>query len=210
MKLPCSGIILAGGLNTRFSGINKAFFRIGKKSIFDRVYGIFNDLFKETILVTNDPLSFLEWDIQIVTDIYQVQSPLTGIHAGLFFMTNPYAFIAACDIPFLKKGLVETIVDGIEPHFDVIIPETTEGLQPLCAIYSKQCLKILEPHLAEQERKPGNGKILQKELKIQYLFRKLRVKKLSENILREIDPDLISFFNINTPEDLDRAKEMVR
>ena len=198
MKFPCSGVILAGGRNSRFSGRNKAFIRIGGKRIIDRTYGLFKELFEEIILVTNDPLQYVEWNLNIVTDIFPLQSALTGIHAGLFFTTNPYAFFAACDTPFLKRELIETILDKIEPGIDIIIPETSEGLEPLCAVYSKQCLKPAEQHL------------VQKKLKIRQFFRKVRVKKLSEKVLREKDLDLLSFFNINTPDELSMAEEIIK
>ncbi|MBU1163069.1 MAG: molybdenum cofactor guanylyltransferase, partial [Proteobacteria bacterium] len=125
-------------------------------------------------------------------------SSLTGIHTGLFFTNNFYTFITACDIPFLKKELVETILENIEAGVDVIIPETSNGMEPLCAVYSKRCLKPVENNL------------IHKELKIKQFFKKVRVKKLPENVLRERDPDLISFFNINTPDDLARAEKIIK
>ena len=198
MKFPCTGVILAGGQNKRFSGMNKAFISVGGKRILDRTYEIFDSLFDEIILVTNDPLKYLEWDLRIVSDIFLYRSSLTGIHTGLFFTNNFYTFITACDIPFLKKELVETIINNIETGVDVIIPETLNGMEPLCAVYSKRCLKPVENNL------------IQKELKIEQFFKNVRVKKLSENILREKDPDLISFFNINTPNDLARAKKIIK
>jgi molybdopterin-guanine dinucleotide biosynthesis protein A len=210
MKLPCSGVILAGGLNKRFSGVNKAFFRVNGTMVFDSVYGLFKELFGEIILVTNDPIPFLKWDLQIVTDMFPIKSPLIGIHAGLFYSSLHHAFVAACDTPFLKSELVEAIVDEIDNVSDVVIPETADGLQPLCAVYTKAFLSALKPHLAKQAARPKDRELIQKELKIQYLFKKVRVKKLSEKLLREKDPDLISFFNVNTPDDLARANEMAR
>jgi molybdopterin-guanine dinucleotide biosynthesis protein A len=197
MKFPCTGVILAGGMNTRFSGQCKAFLSVGGKRIIDHLYSIFNALFEDILLVTNDPHKYLEWDINIVTDLFPVRSSLTGIHAGLFYTLNPFAFFAACDTPFLKRELVETIISSIEPSVDVVIPETPAGLEPLCAVYSKECLKPVEQH------------IIQNKFKIQQLFQKRRVKKIPEKILREKDPDLMSFFNINTPEDLDKANKMM-
>lgn len=198
MKIPCSGVILAGGLNKRFSGKSKALIRVGAKSILDYIYRVFKDLFEEILLVTNDPLQYLGWDLNIVTDLFPIRSSLTGIHAGLFFSTNPYVFIGACDTPFLKRELVETIIDCIDQHVDVIIPETSAGLEPLCAVYSKRCLKPIEQNLVRQS------------LKIQHFFYKVRLTKIPEKDLRGQDPDLISFFNINTPSDLTRAEEIIR
>jgi len=121
---------------------------------------------------------------------------LTGIHTGLFYTSTPYAFFAACDIPFLKKELVETLVGAIEPRIDIVIPETSKGFEPLCAVYSKRCFKPLEAQLVKNE------------LKIQHVFQKVRVKKIPEDILRKSDPDLRSFYNINTPDDLAKASSI--
>ena len=196
MTIPCTGVILSGGLSTRFNGNNKAVINVHGKRVLDSLYDVFSDLFDEILLVTNEPLQFLEWDLTIVTDIYSTRSSLTGIHAGLFYMKNPFAFFSACDTPFLKKELVESLIENIEKNIDIIIPETDAGLEPLCAIYSKQCLKPAEQHLKE------------KKFKIQRAFRGKRIKRIPENILRAADPDLVSFFNINTPADLEVAQEM--
>ena len=198
MKVPCSGIILAGGQNKRFHGTSKAFLRLGEERVLDHIYRVFKGLFEEIILVTNDPLHYLEWDLHIITDLFPTRSSMTGIHAGLFFATNPYVFIAPCDTPFLKKELVKTLVDGIKEHIDVIVPETSAGLEPLCAVYSKKCLKILEQNLVKEK------------LKIQRFYQKVCVKKIPEKDLRKKDPALISFFNINSPDDLVKAEGVVQ
>jgi molybdopterin-guanine dinucleotide biosynthesis protein A len=196
MPHPCTGVILSGGLSTRFNGQNKAFIRVGGKRILDRLYAIFSDLFSEIILVTNDPLQFMEWDLTIVTDLFPVRSSLTGIHAGLFYMRNPYAFFSACDTPFLKKDLVETLLDNLNGNKDIIMPETAAGMEPLCAIYSKRCLNAAEHHIKENK------------FKIQRALRNHRLKKIPETALRAADPELTSFFNINTPQDLARSEEI--
>jgi molybdopterin-guanine dinucleotide biosynthesis protein A len=197
-KIPCTGVILSGGLATRYNGTEKALLRVGGIRLLDRIYDIYTELFEEIILVTNTPLKFLEWDLLIVPDLFPIRSSLTGIHAGLFFMTNPFAFISACDTPYLKKEVIETIIGKIEPEIDIVMPETSAGLEPLCAAYSKRCLQPAQQHL-EQEK-----------LKIVKAFRKSRIKTISEKVLRKKDPGLLSFFNINSPDDLKRAEEMVK
>jgi len=197
-KFPCTGVILSGGSATRYDGIEKALLKVGGVRILDRIYRIYAGLFEEIILVTNSPEKFLEWDLLIVPDLFPIRSSLTGIHAGLFFMSNPFAFISACDTPFLKKEIVETIIGNIEANIDMIVPDTASGLEPLCAAYSKRCLHPAQQHL-EQDK-----------LKITKAFRKCRIKTISEKVLRAKDPDLQSFFNINTPADLQHAEEMVK
>jgi len=197
MTFPCTGVILSGGSNSRFDGKNKAFLSVGGRRIIDRLLDVFSDLFDEIILVTNHPQHFLKWDLTIVTDIFDLRSSLTGIHTGLFYMKNPYAFFSACDTPFLKKEMVEILVEQIEQKIDIIMPETAAGFEPLCAIYSKRCLKPAEVHL------------MANKVKIQWAFRSNRIKHIAENQLRQVDPELRSFLNINTPEDLARAEEII-
>jgi molybdopterin-guanine dinucleotide biosynthesis protein A len=197
MKQPCSGVILAGGLSTRYGGENKAFLRVGGMRILDRLFAVYTELFEEIIIVTNRPLEFLDWDALIVTDVFPVRSSLTGIHAGLFYARHPFAFFSACDTPFLKKELVETVLDNLEPEIDLVVPETSMGFEPLCAAYSQRCLKAAEEH------------IRQHKFKIQLALSEKRVKKIPEDVLRKNDPELLSFFNVNSPEDLVRAGQFL-
>jgi molybdopterin-guanine dinucleotide biosynthesis protein A len=194
-KKECTGVILAGGKNSRIGGKNKTLIRIGGKRILDRIYEVLTILFDKIILVTNDPVQYMEWDFDIVTDIFLIRSSLTGIHAGLFYTATPYAFFVGCDIPFIKKELIEILIDNIEQGIDIVIPETSKGVEPLCSVYSKRCFKPIQDQLEK------------KSLKIQRMFQKVCVKKIPENILRTLDPDLVSFFNVNTPDDLARAKQ---
>ncbi|MDP2646881.1 MAG: molybdenum cofactor guanylyltransferase [Desulfobacterales bacterium] len=208
MDFPCSGIILAGGRNARFNGKNKAFLQVGGEKIIDRIGQLFKEFFDEIILVTNHPVAYLDRDFQIVTDLFPIQSPLTGIHAGLFYATHPYSFFIACDTPFLKPEMIELVLTQIEPGYDVIIPDTALGFQPLCAAYSKGCLKPIGQHLLKQNPLPEKGRILIQELKVRKFFENVRLKKIPEKLLRARDPELLSFFNINTPEDLAIAQGM--
>lgn len=189
-KYPCAGIILAGGLNRRMKGLNKALLSYGNQSLIGRQIEVFQELFTQVIVVTNNPLDFHPWEITIVSDLIPVRSSLTGIHAGLFYSRSDQAFISACDMPFLNKGMILGMVQELDPRMDVIVPVTREGYQPLCAIYSRRCLKPIE----EQLRKG--------EMKISRLFSRVKVKKIPEETLRRVDPELRSFFNINTQEDL--------
>ncbi len=193
----CTGIILAGGENKRFNGNNKSFARIDGRTIFERIHHLFKQMFDEIILVTNDPLKYLDYDLAIATDHYSARSSLNGLHAGLFAASGSHAFCVACDTPFIKKELVELVVGEIRSNRDIVIPETSKGFEPLFAVYSKSCLKPMAYQLENDL------------LKLQGLFHRVRVKKIPEGRLREIDPELTSFFNVNTPEDLVRAEQML-
>jgi molybdopterin-guanine dinucleotide biosynthesis protein A len=171
-------------------GKNKAFLSVGSETIMDRLYNTFQGLFDEVLVVTNNPLQYLSLDLMIVTDLFPIRSPLTGIHSGLFHVSAPHAFITACDTPFLKKELIRALLEELEPKWDVIIPVTEKGNEPLCAIYSKRCIKPIERQLRNQA-----SKILK-------FFPKVKVKEIPEAQLRSADPHLISFLNMNTPEDI--------
>ncbi len=192
----CSGVILAGGQNQRFQGENKSFLRIGGRRIIDRIYEVFAAVFAEIIIVTNDPEAYLEFDATIVSDVFSTRSSLTGIHSGLFYAANPFIFAAACDIPFLQEPLVRLILERTEANAGVVIPETEVGLEPLCAVYAKSCLPVAERCIRENV------------FKIRHFFKPLRVVRIPEDVLRRADPDLESFCNINTPEDLEQARRL--
>jgi len=178
-------------------GKNKALLSLGGQTILDRLCNTFQGLFDEVLLVTKDPVQYLSWDFMIVSDLFPLPSSLTGIHAGLFHASSTHAFITACDTPFLRPELIKALLDELEPKWDVIMPVTEQGNQPLCAIYSKRCIKPIERQL-----KNGDPKILN-------FFPKIKVKEIPEAELRSAAPPLISFFNINTPEDLTASEQML-
>jgi molybdenum cofactor guanylyltransferase len=194
MRQPCSGVILAGGLATRCGGENKALLPLGGFRLLDRIFSLYRQVFEEIILVTNRPVEFLDWDAKIVTDIFPERSSLTGIHAGLFYSERPFAFVSACDTPFLKREVIELVLDRLHPGVDVVLPRTSAGAEPLCAAYSRRCLKPIEHHLRMNL------------MKIQLALAGCRIEIVPETAIRDRDPGLVSFFNVNTPEDLARAE----
>ncbi len=194
MSSTCTGVILAGGENSRFQGQHKALMKIGNTMILDRIFAALADIFDDIILVANRPELYLGWNATIVTDLLPVKGSLNGIHTGLFYARTDYAFFTACDTPFLKPEMVRAIVAGISPGIDIVMPETSLGREPLCAVYSQNCL---EP--ARHSLKNGRFKIMR-------CFRKKNLKIISEKTARQADPRLRSFFNVNTPEDLQQAQ----
>ncbi len=193
MKPSCSGAILAGGLSSRFQGRNKAFFELNGRRVIDPIIEVFQKVFDDIIIVTNTPLAYLDYDVTLVSDIFSVRSSLTGIHAGLLYAQNPYVFVAACDTPFIREEMIHLIVSNIHPDAAAVMPETPSGTEPLLAAYARSALSAIEWHL-EREK-----------FKIKRVFKKMRVVKIPEEKVLAVDPDLKSFFNINTAADLDRA-----
>ncbi|PID76223.1 MAG: molybdenum cofactor guanylyltransferase [Deltaproteobacteria bacterium] len=197
MQKAITGAILAGDLNRRFNGQPKAFIEINGQTIIERLYRLFKELFAEVIIVTNRPALFTDFGCLIATDLFPARASLTGIHAGLFYARHDHLFVSACDTPFLKKGLVKVICDAAHLPGGVTMPVTATGQEPLCALYTKKCLPLMEKHIALNQ------------LKIRSVFGKKWLHEISERRLRQADRDLISFYNINRPEDMERAKRLV-
>jgi molybdopterin-guanine dinucleotide biosynthesis protein A len=199
----------------RFGGTNKALAEIGGKTILDRIFSAFGTLFTETMVVTNAPREYLPWDTLIATDIFKARSPLAGIHAALSYARTPHIFVTPCDTPFIATEMIETILGHVDGKSDIVVPETEKGLQPLCAVYAKTCLPVIEKQLRMETAATNGGKsnpqkrILNQGLKIINLYDQVRVKKIPEKDLRTMDPELKSFFNINTPEDFSLAEQML-
>jgi molybdopterin-guanine dinucleotide biosynthesis protein A len=191
-----TGIILAGGKNLRM-GQNKAFLKVHGQRIIDRTKSIFVDLFDEVLLVTNSPLDYLDLNLRIVTDLYQEKGALGGVFAGLFHATHPHAFVAACDMPFLNKALISHLI-SLSPGFDIVIPKTEDGWQPLHAIYSQKCLPFMEDLLFKSN------------LKIIDFFPRVKKREVPTEEILPFDPQLLSFLNLNTPEDLVRVQELAK
>jgi len=198
MPQPCSGIILAGGQNKRFGGQHKALAKVGDRPIIDWVIAAVKPHVDELLVVTNDPISFLPWDATIATDLFSTRSSLTGIHAGLYHARCDHALIVAADLPLIQSGLIRHLVMAIQPGDDVVMPKTADGFQPLCAVYAKRCLDNMANQL-----KLGR-------YRIQSAIRRRRTRIVSEKALRRVDPELVSFFNVNTASDRNQADAMLR
>lgn len=196
-KQKASGVILSGGLCSRHGGRNKALIAVGGEKIIDRIYQVMKGIFDDLIVVTNEPDVYEHLDVKIVKDIYPCRSALTGLHAGLNAAENTHAFFTACDAPLIKKELVELMLENYHSDYDVLVPETKAGMEPLFAVYSKRCLPFIEHHLE------------QNNFKIRDVYKYLNVNNVDEETLRGKDDELISFFNINTPELIDAVREMI-
>ncbi|HPD56171.1 MAG TPA: molybdenum cofactor guanylyltransferase [Smithellaceae bacterium] len=193
MKFKMTGIILAGGKNSRM-GTNKAFLELDGTSIIERINSVLSELFPEIIIVTNDPLSYTQLSpAVIVTDIYKNKGALGGIYAGLFFASENHAFITACDMPFINKDLIAYLA-GLTANYDIVVPQGADGMQPLHAVYSKNCLAPIKKNLEADK------------LKITGFYKGLRVLTVTEEKLQPFNEDGKTFLNINTPGELDKLR----
>jgi molybdopterin-guanine dinucleotide biosynthesis protein A len=188
-KNSITGIILSGGKSTRM-GENKAFIEIEGVPIVRRIDNLFKELFQEVVIVTNQQKLFKNFDSKIYSDLLPNKGALGGLYTGLFFSAFHYSFAVACDMPFIKRHLVQYIIKNIEGEEDVIVPRTKDGLQPLHAVYSKNCLDPIKKTMEQ-----GKYKIID-------FYNLLNVKVIEEKDFILFDPHLESFINVNTPEEL--------
>ena len=195
-QLDCTGVILAGGSNSRFPGTNKAFHKVGTDTMLARIYTLFSRMFKEVILVVNEPALFLDIDALVVTDIDPSRCSLAGLHAGLFHADSEWSYVTACDVPFVSEKIIRYLFSQKTSGKQVIIPKTWEGLEPLSALYHKSCVPRIEATLEK------------KIFMVKKFYKPERVKQISPRILETLDPDLRFKFNVNTSVDLETARAM--
>ena len=198
MQTTCDGIILSGGLNRRMGGQNKALLKLDGLSFLEHIVGALNECFGQLLLVTKNHGFYESSSLRIVKDIINVHSPLSGIHAGLVNINSDYGFCTSCDTPLLKTELVRILIDEIDSEYDIIVPSSGSYFQPLCAVYSKRCIPIIESYL-----KNGN-------VKTDGIYGLLKVKKVDYEQLQRVDPQLKSFINVNTPDDLRMVRQVLK
>ena len=183
-----AGVILAGGRSSRF-GSNKALAPIKDKPLVQHVAETVKTLFEEALLVTNTPETYLFVELPSVADKFPGDGPLAGIHAALKTIKSPRAFISGCDMPNLNPQLIRHLC-SINGGWQAVIPRHSMGIEPLHAIYHKDCMDVLEQYLAAGIRKIGS------------VLEKLQVRWVDEEEILSIVPDLTVFHNVNRPDDL--------
>lgn len=189
VKNAFTGVILAGGKNSRMQ-TPKAFLEVNGQRLIDHSLSIFKKIFSEIIIVTNNAEAYLEFtEAVLVADIYKNKGPLGGVHAGLFFASHPHAFITACDMPFLNENFIHYLLEQVQDD-DIVVPQSSDGLQPLHAVYSRRCLPAIEKRLVSDH------------LKIDGFYKDMRVRKISEDQIARFGSEESLFKNINTPQDL--------
>jgi molybdopterin-guanine dinucleotide biosynthesis protein A len=193
-----TGVLLAGGKSRRM-GFDKRFLKLDGETLLRRALSIYERLFTEILIVVAEPVPELgDLGHRIITDLIPNCASLGGLYTGLSMARGERIFVAACDMPFLNPAAIDYLVHLCED--DVVMPKLATGLQPMHAVYSKACLpyfrQMIEMHNLSVQEVLGN--------------RELRVRLVPEEELRNVDPKLLSFLNLNTPEDAEFAKTVVQ
>jgi molybdopterin-guanine dinucleotide biosynthesis protein A len=196
--LDISCIILAGGKSLRL-GHDKITEKVGNKTLLEKVISRIESLSKDIIIVTAEERDFTEFTdnpkVKTVTDIFPGRGSLGGIYTGLVKSDSFYNLVIAADMPFLNGDLL-TYMTEVADGFDFIIPRIGTFFEPLHSIYSKNCVSPMETMINNNRRV------------IIELFDFVKVRYVEAEEIDRFDPEHLSFFNINTMEDLELARKI--
>ena len=196
---PVSGIVLAGGKSRRL-GRDKAVEPVGGEPLVLRVIGRLSQVTDQTVVVVADAERAAQLPLpksaRVAVDIYPGGGSLGGIFTGLSAADGDWGLVVACDMPFLNVALFLRML-GLREGADAVVPVLDGRPEPTHALYSKTCLPHMERRLEADD------------LKISRFFDEIKVSYVSQNEVEDDDPDHLSFFNVNTQEDLDRAHSLV-
>ncbi|MCZ6800194.1 MAG: molybdenum cofactor guanylyltransferase [Nitrospirae bacterium] len=193
-----TGVLLAGGQSRRM-GQDKRFLTLGGVTLFDRVRGVLEALFSEVLIVLAEEAPDLHTGKgKVVYDVIPGCAAAGGLYTGLFYSMHPRIFAVACDMPLLQSELISHM-SSISPLADIVTVKLGDDFQPMHSFYSKACAGYLETML-----RSGT-------YKIQNLFdhEHLSVHVVPAQDFQPYDPGNISFLNVNTPGDLERAQHIM-
>lgn len=195
----CTGIILAGGDSQRM-GYDKANLMLGEHTLLQHVIATMRQVFPQVILSVRQLRPEIELPqvcdeqakegMQVGAVPLAGAGPLAGLAAGLGHVTTPWAFVVACDMPFVVPAMVE-LLGQYRSRYQAVVPVVLGHPQPLAAFYASSCLDTIRAHLA------GGGKN-----SLRAVLDQLQVCYVDETELLKVDPALISFFDLDTPQDM--------
>ena len=188
-----TGIILAGGASSRMPG-DKAFLRLEGRPVIEIQLEQMEGLFDEVLVVANteriDKLSQLLGDkARVVEEPVRGKGPLGGILSGLMVSSSEENFILACDMPFVKRAAIAFIMEQLD-GYDVAVPDTPAGLEPLHAAYKERCAMTIEEQLAGGD------------LKVTDFYDKVLANYVPWREMADFDPSGRLMLNVNSPDDL--------
>jgi molybdopterin-guanine dinucleotide biosynthesis protein A len=192
-----SAAILAGGRAERMGGADKASLRLGGARIIDRQIAALTGVADELLIVANDPHRYAAFQIPVIPDVIPGAGALGGVYTALRAARGEAVVILACDLPFVTRELLARLIDELTPDDDAVMPRSTRGLEPLCAVYRTRCAAEIR------------ARIERRELQVSELPRGLRIREIGPDALAPYDSEGRLFVNVNTPHDYVRARTWV-
>lgn len=191
-----SAVVLAGGKSQRL-GMDKSLLVLDGEWLLQRIVSQLATLSSDVLVVATDGEKLASLRVPIIPDACPGMGPLGGIYSGLRAMRFERGLFVACDMPFLNLPLLRYMIQ-LSPQFDVVIPRVGDKTEPLHAVYSKACLQPIADLLDRGQRR------------VIHFFDCVRVRYVEADEIEVFDPDHLSFLNINTPSDLQRAQALLR
>lgn len=190
MIYDCTAIILAGG-DSRRMGQDKAMLEFSGQPLIQAAIGTMQRLFPVTLLSVRELRP--EIDLPQVCDMQADGGPLTGLVSALAQVNTPWAFVVGCDMPFVSPALVEQLA-AHRAEYQAVVPVVDGQLQPLAAFYASSCVATMRANLALGDRS------------LLGVLKQLHVCYVDEAELLRTDPQLRSFFDLDTPQDVVTAR----
>jgi molybdopterin-guanine dinucleotide biosynthesis protein A len=187
--------ILAGGQARRLGGANKAALEIGGRSIFDRQYDLLHQITSTVFVVGGGAGPWTDRGVPVVPDLVPGTGSLGGIYTAIVASPSERTLVVGCDMPFLSGALLRRLIEVTDA--DMVVPHSSRGYEPLCAVYGKACA-------------PGiRARLTRGELEASVLPADVHVTEIGPAAIAAIDPDGLLFVNVNTPHDYARAQGLV-
>ena len=194
--LGVTAFILAGGKSSRM-GSDKSFVQLGGETLLAKALKLAR-VVTEEVRIVGDAGKFTAFG-RVVEDVYRNQGPMGGIHAALSGSSTDLNLILAVDLPFVEANFLQYLLSRArESGAMVTLPRAAQHLQPLCAIYQRAFAAVAEESLR-------NGKN-----KIDSLFGMVRTCVIEEEELTRGGFSAAIFRNLNTPDELEKARNSSR
>ena len=195
MHSSLTAVILAGGMSRRL-GRNKALEPFQGEPLIRRVIARMGQVGESVYVIVNEAQRAHELELpEEVTssvDRYPGKGSLGGIVTGLITSPTVWSAFCACDMPFVNTRLYRYLA-SLRDGYDAVVPVVEGRPEPTHALYSRVCIGPIEERIEADD------------LKISSFFSEVRVRLVPEDEIRRLDPDLLSFFNVNTQDDLETA-----
>jgi molybdopterin-guanine dinucleotide biosynthesis protein A/molybdopterin converting factor small subunit len=191
-----TAVVLTGGKSSRM-GRPKALLPFDDEPLIAHIVRDLKKMFAEAVIVAAPEQELPILPAVLVRDEVAYQGPVSGIYHGLKASTKEVCFVTSCDAPFLNLALVSHLLSQIS-DFDVVVPFWQERFQPLHAVYRTSVAPLLKDQLERGELRPI------------FLYDKVRTRKVHEDEIRTLDPEGMSFLNMNSPADYDSALQLWR
>jgi molybdopterin-guanine dinucleotide biosynthesis protein A len=182
-------------------GREKALERLNKQTLIERTIDCLSPICQTILVVTSQEqfslIAAAGLKVRVIVDFYPGRGALGGIYTGLATANSFYSLVVGCDMPFLNRDFLSYLID-LAPDYDAVVPRVDDMLEPLHAVYSRDCLSPIK-ELLNQDR-----------LGISQVFNLVKTKYVSKDEITKFDPDYSSFFNVNTQDDLRKARELMK